>query len=203
MKWTPEARAELRRLYPLHDNTTIGKMLGCTEPAVLNQAHKLGLKKPAGWINIGCFHKNQTTWNAGKKGWQAGGRSVATQFKPGNRTGRAQAIYKPIGTERISKDGYLERKINDDMPLQRRWRAVHILLWEAEHGPLPPSHALIFKDGDKTHIDIGNLLLITRADLMRRNTYHNYPKDIAELIQLRGALMRKINHAETYLQEAA
>ena len=44
---------------------------------------------------------------------------------------------------------------------------------------------------------------ISLAENMRRNSYHNYPKPIAELIQLRGALMRKINRAERALTEGA
>jgi hypothetical protein len=31
---------------------------------------------------------------------------------------------------------------------------------------------------------------------MNRNTYHNYPKEIANLVQLRGALTRQINKAK-------
>jgi hypothetical protein len=34
---------------------------------------------------------------------------------------------------------------------------------------------------------------MSRAESMRRNSYHNYPKELAQLIQLRGALNRKIN----------
>lgn len=38
-----------------------------------------------------------------------------TQFKKGERRGVAVKLWKPIGTERISKDGYLERKVNNDL----------------------------------------------------------------------------------------
>ena len=41
-----------------------------------------------------------------------------------------------------------------------------------------------------------NLQLVTRAELMRRNTIHNYPAPIPQLVQLRGALTRKIRRAE-------
>ena len=61
--------------------------------------------------------------------------SARTQFKPGVRQGRATALYKPIGSERISGEGYVERKIHDGMPMQSRWRAVHLLRWEQAHGP--------------------------------------------------------------------
>jgi hypothetical protein len=43
-------------------------------------------------------------------------------------------------------------------------------------------------------ITLGRLELISRAENMRRNSYHTrYPKEVAQLIQLRGALNRQIN----------
>ncbi len=140
------------------------------------------------------FQKGHQTWNKGMKGLQIGG--VATRFKPGHRGGKAAELYKPIGAERISKGGYLQRKINDDMPLQKRWRGVHIIVWEEANGPLPAGRAVTFKDGNKRHIALENLELLTRAELMARNTIHNYPKEIAELAQLRGAITRQINKRE-------
>jgi hypothetical protein len=116
-----------------------------------------------------------------------------TQFKKGVRQGVAVRLYKPIGTERISKDGYLERKINDELPPQRRWRAVHLVVWEAAHGPLPKGHVIVFKNGNKRDIRLENLECISRAALMVRNSVHNLPKPLAQAVQLLGALRRKIN----------
>jgi hypothetical protein len=109
-------------------------------------------------------------------------------FKKGVRQGVAVRLYKPIGTERVAKDGYLQRKVNDDLPLQARWRAVHVLLWEAAHGPVPKGHAIAFRNGDKRDIRLDNLQCISRRELMARNSVHNLPKPLAETIQLLGAL---------------
>jgi len=64
---------------------------------------------------------------------------AATQFKKGDRLGAAQHNYVPIGSLRVSKDGYLERKVTDDPSFvpNRRWVSVHRLVWEAAHGPVP------------------------------------------------------------------
>jgi hypothetical protein len=83
--------------------------------------------------------------------------------------------------------------VNEDLPLQRRWRAVHLILWESAHGPLPPNHAVAFKNGDKADIRLDNLELITRRELMARNTVHNLPKPVAQAIQLLGQVRRQIN----------
>jgi hypothetical protein len=124
------------------------------------------------------------------KGISLGGE--AGWFKPGHRAGRAEELYQPIGTERISKDGYLERKVNDALPLQARWRAVHLLEWEAVHGRVPKGHALAFRNGNRRDIRLDNLQLISRRELMARNTVHNLPKPLADTVRLLGALNRKI-----------
>jgi len=125
------------------------------------------------------------------KGLSLGGKE--TQFKPGHRGGRAAEVYQPIGAERLSKEGYLQRKINDDMPFKNRWKGVHILVWEEENGPVPDGHIVTFKDGNKLNIAIENLELITQAENMLRNTIHQYPKELKEVMRLAAKLKRKIN----------
>ncbi|BBI51055.1 hypothetical protein HORIV_34760 [Vreelandella olivaria] len=52
---------------------------------------------------------------------------------------------------------------------------------------------MIFRDGDKRNFAPANLELISRAELMRRNSYLNLPEPLPQIVQLRGALNRKIN----------
>ena len=205
--WTAEEEARLIAAYPDQPTWQVAEMFGRTLHQIYHKADTLGLKKsPAffdsqrsGRLRPGAkiggietrFKPGHTTWNKGMKGLHIGG--IETRFKPGNRTGKARDAYQPIGTERSSKDGYLQRKINDDLPLQARWRAVHLLMWEEVHGPIPPNHAVIFKDGDKQNIALDNLECISRAELMRRNSVHQYGEEIARLVQLKGAITRQIN----------
>lgn len=202
--WTKAQQAQLRRRYPTTRAADLAADLGHTVTSVYQMAAKLKLRKapefyasPAaqrldGQRGMGTrFQKGLAPWNKGMKGLDIGGQ--ATRFKPGHRGGRALAVYQPIGAERISKDGYLQRKVNDDMPFQKRWKGVHVIVWEEAHGPVPRGHAVVFKNGDKRDIRIENLELVSRRELMARNTVHNLPKELAQVIQLRGALNRKIN----------
>ena len=104
-------------------------------------------------------------------------------------------MWQPVGATRI-KDGYLERKINDGMPIHRRWRGEHLVIWEAVNGPLPKGHAIVFRDGERTHITLENLELVSRRELMRRNTVHRWGEEIARLVQLKGAITRQLNKQE-------
>jgi hypothetical protein len=108
----------------------------------------------------GRFKKGHTPHNKGKHTGSYPGM-VATQFKKGN----TPKNHRPVGSERVNCDGYLERKIAEP----NIWRQVHVLNWEAVNGPIPEGHVVIFKNGDKTNPEISNLLLVSRAELARMN----------------------------------
>lgn len=137
-----------------------------------------------GWTTgrNGQFTKGIIPHNAGKR-MPFNANSARTQFKKGNRTGRANENYKPIGSERMTRDGYIERKIHDGLPLQSRWRAVHLIEWEAVHGPLPKGHCLKCLDGDKRNTDPSNWTLLSRGLLPFLNGHrgHNYDQAPPEL----------------------
>ncbi len=214
--WTARAVALVRELYPHRRTAEIARQLECTTERIYSLAGRLGLRKTAeylaspdacrlrrrddGGVHAGartCYKKGHVPANKGlrRPGWGPG-RMKETQFRKGERRGRANAVYKPIGTERISKDGYLERKVNDDLPLQARWRAVHRIDWEAKNGRVPRGFALCFVNGDKTDRRLENLTLISRADLCRRNSIHNLPPAIKGAITVLGQLKRRIREKQ-------
>ncbi|HDR7000668.1 TPA: HNH endonuclease [Bacillus cereus] len=114
----------------------------------------------------GHFEKGHVPFNKGKKGLTRGG--VETQFKKGQQA----TNYKPVGSERIDRDGYVLIKVSDDGPWHKRWRPKHKVLWEKTHGLIPKEHCLIFLDSNKQNIVLDNLQLITRAQLARMNQNH-------------------------------
>lgn len=134
------------------------------------------LRKRKGWRTgrTGCFEKGAEPVNKGRKCAPGTGglhpNARKTQFKKGHgRSGVAVKLYKPIGTERISKEGYRERKIHDGMPLQSRWRSIHLIEWEALNGPVPEGCALKCLDGNRGNIDPSNWEPVPRAILPRLN----------------------------------
>lgn len=212
--WTRAEDRELRRRYPHESTVVVAAALQRTLAATYVRANAFGLTKSAAYLtspaacrlrrgdHIGKatqFQPGQVPFNKGlrRPGWGPG-RMRETQFTKGVRRGRAVDVYKPIGSERISKDGYLERKIHDGRPFQRRWRAVHLLTWEAVHGPVPAGHAIAFRNGDKADIRLDNLECIPRAQLMARNTVHRLPAPLVHAIQLIGAVKRQIRRREPH-----
>ena len=114
--------------------------------------------------------------------------------------------WRPIGSERMDR-GKLIRKVTDTGNPKKDWKRVDVIEWEAKNGPIPPGHCVVFKDGRvrtvEAEITLDKLELISRAENMRRNSYlTRYPKEMADLIRLRGALNRKINTRERRRAEA-
>lgn len=204
--WSAEEEAYLRANYADGRTEDIARQLRRSVREVYQKAHALGLEKSQAylqelvWAKKGQrvspgteFPKGHVPANKGlrRPGWFKG-RMRETQFKKGQRSGVAVKLWKPVGTERFSKEGYLERKVNNDLPPQRRWRAVHLIMWEEVHGPLPEGFAVAFKNGDKRDLRLENFELISRAELMRRNTIHSLPPELRGAINAVAGLKRAI-----------
>lgn len=137
--------------------------------------------------------KGQAPWNAGMKGWNPEG-SRATHFKPGHKP----QTWVPIGTVVRDPDGYLKKKVADTRNRKRDWKFLHVLLWEKYRGKVPRGKLLIFKDRNKENIRIGNLLLVTRAELLDRNRVQRLPKAVRDTIYALTALKRRIRNDGKY-----
>ena len=132
----------------------------------------------------GRFEKGHVPWVKGKH-FVAGGRSVETRFKKGQRPHN----YMPVGSERINTEGYVDIKIADP----NKWKAKHVLLWEALHGPRPKGYKIIFADGNKLNVTAENLLLVSSSELCRMNQ-NDWIKPDAELTKT-GLTLAKLTIA--------
>jgi hypothetical protein len=213
-RWTPADDNLLRTLYP--DNTTavLARLMNVGTRQIYTRATTLGLRKSpeylasekSGRILRGKrdprmmatqFAPGQTPWNKGTH-FVAGGRSAETRFKKGMAP-QEHANYLPIGSLRLSKDNYLERKMTDDPRIvpARRWVPVHRLVWEAAHGPIPKGQVVVYKPGRKTteleQITPDALECITRAELAHRNGKKLHDPALGGLYQLKGAINRQVN----------
>lgn len=190
MTWTPADDDSLVNLYQGNSASQIAAIMGRTRQSIKGRIAKLALKKTSGYANNGQFNAGMTPWNKGVP-FDSGGRSHQTRFKEGH----IPHTMKPIGHERITADGYRERKMTATRITRQDYVGIHILMWREHFGDIPPGNVVVFRDGNKQNIVIENLECITRPELMRRNSVHgNYPPEWARLVQLRGAITRKINN---------
>lgn len=209
-RWTEAELATLRQHYPDTATDQVAAMIGRAPASVYSKAATLGLQKSAAFLESdrsGRIQRGRThpkmiatqfapgsiSWNKGRKGINYEGMQ-ATQFKPGQRS----HTWVPIGSYRINCDGALERKVRDvPGPNHLRWHPVARLVWEGAHGPVPKGHMVIFRPGMKTavleQITLDKLELISRAENARRNHPRNRSPELAQLVQIKGAITRQVN----------
>jgi hypothetical protein len=152
-------------------NAELTKMFNAHFGLTLSNTQISGFKKRLG-LKSGLdsrFKPGSVPFNKGQKG--VGGWEP-TQFKKGNRP----LNYRPVGSERVNVEGYVEIKVADP----RKWQLKHRVIWEEENGPIPKSHAVIFGDGNRSNTEIDNLILVSRKQLARLNQ-NNLIQDNADL----------------------
>lgn len=109
----------------------------------------------------GQFEKGREPHNKGKtwdefmsKAGQANSRK--TQFKKGH----APHNCDPVGTEKLSSDGYVYVKIkNPDV-----WKQKHHVIWEQAHGKIPEGKRLGFLNQNPEDIRLENLVLMSGGE---------------------------------------
>lgn len=209
--WT-EAEIDLvRQRYADTRTEDLARELRRPPGSVYQHAAKLGLKKnpelvvamarerssdPAHGGYACRFQKGAVPANKGKKmpeGW-APGDMASTQFKKG----QMPHTWRPVGSHTVNPDGILDEKVSEAPgPRHLRWKPVHRLVWERANGPVPAGHVVVFRAGRKTTdralITLDAVELVTRRELMRRNSFHNWPQPLEEVVLLRGRLTRQIN----------
>lgn len=134
----------------------------------------------------GKFRKGQTPHNKGKKMPKEVYEKVKhTMFAKGN----VPPNHRPVGSERISKDGYIEVKVAEP----NKWRLKQRVVYEEAKGEIPEGCPIIFLDGNKRNFDIDNLRCITRSELLYLNCNGlNNSNEITET----GILMARLDRAK-------
>lgn len=123
----------------------------------------------------GTFFKGQPAHNKGKKmPAEIYEKCKPTMFKKGS----VPHNHKPVGSERMTTDGYIEVKLAEP----NKWKAKQRHVWEERTGEkLTRNDVIIFLDGDKTNFSEDNLYKLTRAELVRYNQdgLHCQDRDIS------------------------
>lgn len=136
--------------------------LDFTRNRIQSTLHRLGLANG----RDGRFRPGSIPPNKGRKGYCPEG-CKKSWFKPGHRP----ANKKPVGTERINADGYVDVRIrNPSGKRHKNWKAKHRIIWETANGrKVPRCHAVIFADGNKLNFALNNLLPVSRSELAVMN----------------------------------
>lgn len=211
--WTSGEIELLKDLYPDVPCKDIAALLDCGRSRIYCMARKLGLQKSEefnsseisgrlrpGFSNAGKasrFQPGQAAWNKGLH-YMPGGRGGETRYRPGNISGRAAELVRPVGSYRVTSEGFLEVKTcTTPGPSNRRWTPVSRLVWEKHNGKIPDGHIVVFRPGMRTckleEITIDRIECISRGENARRNHPRSKDPELGRLIQLRGVITRHVN----------
>lgn len=143
----------------------------------------------------GKFRKGQTPHNKGKKMPKEVYEKVKhTMFAKGN----VPPNHRPVGSERISKDGYIEVKVAEP----NKWRLKQRVVYEEAKGKIPEGCPIIFLDVNKRNFNIDNLRCITRSELLYLNCNGlNNSNEITETGILMARLDRTKNKKKQELKD--
>jgi phage protein len=137
---------------------------------VFNKRYKLGVtpekiksllsRKKICTGTRGCLYKKGSIpWNKGTKGLT---KANKTSFKKGERPKN----WKPVGSERVDRDGYTLIKISNEGSMWQRWALKHKVLWEKYNNrKIPKGYAVLFADQDKQNFSEENLILVSKNEL--------------------------------------
>lgn len=186
-KFTEEEKEFLREFVPGHSHREIMERfreifkwdISMVQVSAAIKRYKLNTGRS------GQFKKGQPAHNKGKKmDPDVYERVKHTMFKKGN----IPKNYRPVGSERVTVDGYVEIKYADP----NKWMLKHKYIWEQQYGKIPMGHALIFLDGDSTNADISNLKLVTRNELLIMNRF-KIRGETPELMEIAANLAKLIS----------
>lgn len=202
--FTVDEIEQIRLLYPDHSTREIAQLLGRSECSIYGKASLMGLRKSPQYIeritresagklsqlgSASRFKKGHTPANKGRKmSAEMYERCSSTMFRKGHKPHNTR--YDGYESIRTDKNGYRYIYVRI---AEGRWMPKHILIWKQANGPVPNGHNIVFRDGDMQNCVLENLECISDAELMRRNTMHNLPEDVQELIYLKARLTRAIN----------
>jgi hypothetical protein len=203
--WTDNEIEYLKLNYSNNRTDKIANILGRTIYQVYNKVHSLKLKKSAEFLaspESGIFIKGSTTGkehrfkkgivphNKGKKMSPELYEKVSkTFFKKGHKPHNTK-FDGAITIRNHKRSGIPYKCIRVE---ESKWEFLHRLNWEKTNGPIPKGFNVVFKDGNTMNCELSNLELLSDSELLSRNTLHQYPKDLQEVIKLNNKLKNQIN----------
>ena len=116
-----------------------------------------------------------------------------TWFKKGQKARN----HKPVGSERITVDGYVEVKVAEP----NIWKLKHRLIWEEYHGELSKDMMISFINGDSTDCRIENLVVLNKQVNALFNTKFKTRQRTPELVAVANDIVQIKNRLKELRNE--
>jgi len=145
------------------------------------------------------FKHGQTSAMKGRKQseWmspEAIQRSIKYRFKKGQlphntKEEYAVSLRQPLGYIWFRRD-------------KNKWEELHRFIYRVHHDvKLQPGDVVAFKDGNRNNLSIDNLILVSKRDLLDKNSIHRFPPEVKATIHTLARLKRLIKQKENEKQD--
>src|SRR5687768_6662337 len=172
-KYTPEQVEAIRSRYPIEDTHKLADSLGLHFKQLNLKASAMGIKKT---------REYRSATNA----------RVAKEAPQAYQKGQSQAPMFPVGEIKKMRKGYAIIKVAQPSS----WMFLHHKIWIDANGPIPEGMYITFKDGNKENCTLENLDTISQKELLAKNSVHNLPPALKEIVMLRANILRCITVRE-------
>ena len=108
-----------------------------------------------------------TRFKSGNISWNKGTKGLTTSNKTSFAKGTMPPNHRPVGSERIDKDGFIIVKVKEP----RTWKHKHRYIYEQNIGEIKKGNVVIFLDGNNRNFNTDNLMQTTRSQLLILNKY--------------------------------
>jgi len=165
----------IKEKYQNHNPKKVAELLNktCngsfTEAQIKSFVHNHGINCD----RTGHFEKGEQPWNKGTKGVM---KPNKTSFKKGD----IPLNHRPVGSERITRDGYRAIKIAEP----NKWELLQRYNWAKVHGNENMPDNLRFKDNDKMNCDVSNLEPVSNQEHMVLNNmgFNQMPDEVKPVV---------------------
>lgn len=198
--WTEMEDMILRAKYSTTGTDELCRLLKRTPRSVYSRAQLFGLKRDRAWLveagkrlssrpaSVATrFTKELVPVNKGKRmSPEVYAKVAPTMFKPGHPSNNR----RPVGSERVNADGYIEIKVAEP----NKWKCKHRVVWEDHNGHIPRGFNIQFKDGNPLNVRLDNLYIISRAEQLKEHNsiYARYPEELRKVIRVKATLKSQI-----------
>lgn len=202
--FTIEMDEFLKKNYLKMPLKTMGKSIGKSDVGVRKRLSQLGLIIPPELIQKRVFDsrlkKGNIPSNKGKKWDEYLPKDIQERCRKGTfKKGQIPPNKLEVGAittrsygSRGGRKKYKVKFIKTGLG-NLDWQPLHLFNWNAAGLDIPEGYVIAFKNGDVMNTELENLEIISMAENMKRNTIHNYPDDLKEILMLKGRIKRQIN----------
>jgi hypothetical protein len=209
MRYSPSEDTYLKDHYLMQSAKEISQNINRSTTSIYSRLRRLGLVLPEDIKHEHLLIGLRKGWESGNKGSFKKGNIPANKGKkmtPDQYQKAAPTMFKKGAIPLNSKyDGAIslrcdKRTPNNPRPYYyirlapKKWKELHLFLWEKSFGPLTKGQVVRFKDGNSLNCVIENLELLDRKGNMIRNSIQRYPIEVKQAIFALAKLKKTINN---------